>query len=419
MKFRLDGFLQAVLGGKQQVRITSVSAPFLYAQGGIFRRVVDLPADKALSGGFEIEGDADNLLASEIDRLNVFETAAYALKLARLFGGACVIPLVADGKGLNEPLDVSQPVEVVELRVFGINQVSVEGALYGDATQKNFGEPKFYRISSRETQFVVHESRVFPIHGFRLPEMLKYTRIYWQGGNAVDRAYKAILDWETTRERTKQILDRKQQPVYAMKGLADLIVGGMEDSVQRRIQAVDASRGVLNTVAVDGEDSYTVNDMNVSGLTDIIGKFEQVISAETGIPLAQLFGQSASGLSATGEGDLRNFHELVEAERVRVGNMLERLVALLVLQNGIKGKIPDGWRIKWSPLYVPTAREQADMAKLAVDTLKTEVDAVAQAVSIGAVSEAQAADYFAQREQFGLKREVHDGADAEDYAAKT
>ena len=57
------------------------------------------------------------------------------------------------------------------------------------------------------------------------------------------------------------------------------------------------------------------------------------------------------------------------------------------------------------------------MAKLAVDTLKTEVDAVAQAVSIGAVSETQAADYFAQ--QFGLKREVHDGADAQDYATKT
>ena len=412
MKFRLDGFLQAVLGGKQQARITSVSAPFLYAQGGIFRRVVDLPADKALSGGFEIDGDADNLLASELDRLNVFEMAAYALKLARLFGGACVIPLVADGKGLNEPLDVSQPVEVVELRVFGINQVSVEGALYGDATQKNFGEPEFYRISS-------HESRVFPIHGFRLPEILNNTRIYWQGGNAVDRAYKAILDWETTRERVKQILDRKQQPVYAMKGLADLIESNFEEAIQQRIQAVDASRGVLNTVAVDGEDSYTVNDMNVSGLTDIIGKFEQVISAETGIPLAQLFGQSASGLSATGEGDLRNFHEVVEAERVRVSNMLERLIALLVLQNGIKGKIPDGWRIKWSPLYVPTAREQADMAKLAVDTLKTEVDAVAQAVSIGAVSETQAADYFAQREQFGLKREVHDGADAQDYAAKT
>ena len=101
MKFRLDGFLQAVLGGKSRARVTSVSAPFLYAQGGIFRRVVDLPADKALSGGFEIEGDADNLLASELDRLNVFETAAYALKLARLFGGACVIPLVADGKGLS------------------------------------------------------------------------------------------------------------------------------------------------------------------------------------------------------------------------------------------------------------------------------------------------------------------------------
>ena len=266
---------------------------------------------------------------------------------------------------------------------------------------------------------MVHESRVFPIHGFRLPEMLKDTRIYWQGGNAVDRAYKAILDWENTRERTKQILDRKQQPVYAMKQLAELIDAGQEEIVQQRIQAVDTSRGVLNTVAVDSEDAYTLNDMSVGGLTDIISKFEQVISAETGIPLAQLFGQSASGLSATGEGDLRNFHELVEAERVRVSNMLERLLALLVLQNGIKGKIPDGWRIKWSPLYVPTAREQADMAKLAIDTLKVEVDAVAQVVNMGALSEAQAADYFAQREQFGLRREVHDGTDAQDYAAKT
>ena len=95
-QFRLDNYQSAVLGSRMtKARVTSVSAPILYAQGWIFARIVDAPADKAMAGGFTVAGD-DGTIQNEIDRLKVIATVADALRWARLYGGACIVPVVSD-----------------------------------------------------------------------------------------------------------------------------------------------------------------------------------------------------------------------------------------------------------------------------------------------------------------------------------
>ena len=204
-----------------------------------------------------------------------------------------------------------------------------------------------------------------------------------------------------------------------MQGLGELIAADMEQTVQQRINAVDSVRNILNTVAVDADDSFSIIDLGLGGLTDIIGKFEQAVSAETGIPIAVLFGESAKGLNATGEGDLRIYHELVASERLRRAQpALERLVSLIVAQRGIPGEPADNWRITWPPLYTPTAKEAAEMDKLAADTLAVEIATLDKAVGMSALSEEQAAGYLKARRLFGLDGET--GAeDAADYAEQT
>lgn len=419
-QFRLDNYQSAVLGSRMiKARVTSVSAPFLYVQGGVFARIVDAPADKAMAGGFTVAGD-DGTIRDEIDRLKVISTVAEALRWARLYGGACIVPVIADNKALADPLDYGGLERIEELRVYHIDQVSISGSLYSDATKPNFGQPEFYQISTTGGSFIVHESRLIPLPGDPMPQDTKTRRIYWQGRDAVTRGYKAVLEWEEARQRTKSIMERKQQAVFSMKGLGDLIAADMEQQVQQRINVVDSVRNILNTVAVDAEDGFNIIDLGLGGLTDIIGKFEQVVSAETGIPITVLFGESAKGLNATGEGDLRIYHELVEAERLRRAQpALERLISLIVAQRSIPGEPAESWRIEWPPLYTPTAKEAAEMKKLAADTQAVEMATLDKVVGMGAVSEEQAHEYLKSQRLFGLSEEAGSKEKAAEYAEAT
>lgn len=415
-KFRVDDYMSAVLGSRYRTngKIRTASAPMLYASGGIFSRLVDLPADKAMSQCVKITNDSDGLISDEIDRLNVTDVFSKALKYCRLLGGSCIVVITKDNAMLTEPINPDSLEMLEELRVYDISQVSVDGNLYSDATKANFNMPEMYRIRTSNSDFLVHESRLIPIAGDLLPESMRHRGMYWQGRSVTERAYKAVLDWEEARHKTKQVLDRKQQPVYQMKGLADAIANDLEDVVQKRVNSVDFTRGILNTVAVDSEDSYSIHDMGLGGLTDIIGKFEQVISAESGLPISVLFGDSASGLNATGEGDLRTFHEAAAAERLRAQSALERLISLICAQRHLSAKVPSGWRIEWPPLYVPTAKEEAEIKKLKADTEAVLIATLEKAVSTGAVSEQQAAEYLASLGMFGLIADS--GAENADYA---
>lgn len=416
-KFRVDGYMSAVLGNKygQNVSIKSVTAHVLYAQGGIFSRVVDMPAEKAMSAGIHINNDDKRVLSNHIDRLKVTSVLTEALRYARLFGGACIVPIIADGGKLAEPVDYNKIASIEELRVYDMTQVSVEGSVYSDPTQASFGRPEYYRIRTQNADFVVHESRVVAVAGDHLPELMRHSKIYWQGRNVVDRPYKAILDWQEALSNARQILNRKQQPIYSMTGLATLIGAGLEEQVQQRINAVDAARGILNTVAIDSEDKYELKDMGLSGLSDVLGEFKQAVSVESGIPITVLFGVSSAGLNATGEGDLRSYHEVAANERLRATPALEKIIALIAAQKGVAAQ--DDWSIEWPKLYVPTAKESAEMDKLEADTDMTVAKAIETAVGTGALSEQEATDYLRQLGLFGLVDSASSGEGAK-YAAK-
>lgn len=92
--FRMDGYMSAVLGGREfgQARLASVSAPYLYAKGGVFARICDKPAADALSGKLKLEND-NGTLATEWERLNVIAHLTDAVRWTRLTGGAVLMRL--------------------------------------------------------------------------------------------------------------------------------------------------------------------------------------------------------------------------------------------------------------------------------------------------------------------------------------
>ena len=77
----------------------------LYEGNGLFSKIIDTPAEEALKHGFDLNlknDDLDAFVESALDDLEWEEKAATAIKWARLYGGAIIVMLIDDGRGLEE-----------------------------------------------------------------------------------------------------------------------------------------------------------------------------------------------------------------------------------------------------------------------------------------------------------------------------
>lgn len=423
---RLDGYESALLGSRALApHVVPQSDIELYAAGGLYGRVVDMPADAAVARGVTIEGDTDKVIANEMDRLKVLPALADGIRWARLTGGAAILLVVDDGKTLRDPLNVPGIRQIEELKVFDLDDISATDDRYIDPTKSNFGMPERYRVrvtasGAAQAEFTVHESRLIPISGDPLPRRMAAIKgVPWAGRNAVRRAYQVINQYRQSLRWSLSILERKQQGIYGMKGLAELIQADMEGVVQKRIALVDGVRNVRNTVAVDGEDDYRIEDTNVSGVRDVVAEFQIALSAETGIPVTLLFGRSPAGMNSTGEADFDGFYDMVENLQLnRAKPALERLVSLILAQKTVQKKV-DQWSIVWPPLQSPTDKEQAEVRKLNAEAEKAEADALGGLIDRGVISEEEGKDHLVAEGRYGLEPTQGSRTAATQYAAQT
>lgn len=415
--FNNDGYESALVGNRRFAHAASdIDTLLRYDRGGLYARAVDLPADKAVSRGVEIDGDTDNAIKSELDRLAVLPKLADMLRKAKLTGASAMV-LVADDDTIDMPLNANKLTRIEELRVFSLREITAGDARYTDPTKTNYGMPTHYRVKVGNGTFNVHESRLIEMQGAR--RLVPDTSIPWAGRPDVDRTYDAIDRYTDALVMSGKILRRKQQPTYKMKGLASLIQAKMEPVVQARIALVDAVRGVLNTVAVDSEDDFTVLDLNLSGIKDVVGELQIGVSAECGIPATLLFGRSPGGLNATGEADFDGYHEMVEGlQRDKLSPVMERLVSLLWAQTSLPVSAPETWHVVWPSLESPSDKEAADVSKTQADALAKEMEALGAAMDRSGVSEDEARAWLATKGYFGLEPVGNTGG-AGDYGNQT
>ncbi|EHK65289.1 phage-related protein family protein [Achromobacter arsenitoxydans SY8] len=423
-----DGYLSAVLGSAMldagAAGLSGLDDLAMYAEGGLPARVVDMIPDTAVSRGVEITGD--DRVRGELDRLKALPALADAWRWARLTGGGAIVIVAKDGRSLREPLDLEGLVQLLELKVFTLDDVSATEKRYSDPNEANYGMPELYRVRTQaagvpSAEFLVHESRLIEVPGDPLPAKLNRKGIPWAGRPAVTRAFRAIRRYGEGLRWSLRLLEKKQQAVHKMKGLAEAIEAQLEDVVRKRVEMVDAVRNALNGVAVDSEDDYQVLSTDMSGVKDALAEFQVAVASESGYPVTSLFGRSAAGLNATGDGDLEGFYNTVAMGReVKINPALERVVSLIRAQRGLerqgKGQ-GEAWSISWPALKPATAKETAEVRKVNAEAEAREMDALSAAVDNG-LSPEQAFAYMKENGRYGLIPNPS-GQSAKSYAAET
>lgn len=435
---RMDGFgeiLQSI-GNTRQYGNTILNlggnfgARWAYAQGGIVARIVDTPADMATAKGVTVKDGGDQV-AEELERLKVMPALSNALRWALLDGGGALIVLTKDGGSLEDPLDPENLQEIEELRVVSVVEMRGDTQnLYDDESQANYGEPQFYLVNAKRStlgeanQYRVHETRVISVPGAPTVTIAgaDFRDIPWAGRGVDPSAIRAIERYRRSLGWAEKLLERSQQAVHKMKGLAEqLMLGPAGESVVRaRINMVDSNRSAINGVAVDGEDDYTITSASLTGVKDTIEQMQTAVAAETGYPQTLLFGRSPGGLNSTGDGDWALVYSYVsQLQQIRLSPALERIVSLIYAQSTVTDA-PEGWRICWNPLAEMTAQQAADVDNKKADTLKKIAEAVQTIVGTGAVSEDEAHEWLQSEHYFGLEEPGEGGQGAaRRYAGQT
>lgn len=381
---RMDGFLDVLKGlASAALRTTPLSnADTEYALGGLGASIVDRAADDATSKGWGVETPnegEDERAQDELSRLNSQMVMARALRLSRLRGASAILVLTEDSPSLAEPLNLDRIGTIRSLVVLDTNDMRQGTTFYDDPTREKFGEPMYYTVRhSRGAEYVVHETRLLRVPGPTVSKVPTDAVVPWMGRSVLDTStVNAIYAYREGMRWGMRLLERKQQGIFKMIGMGQLMAAGQEDLVRKRMALVDAGRSLLNSVAVDSEDSYDVLNLSVSGIGEFVSELKTNLAACTQTPVSILFGQSPSGLQATGQSDLESHYGNVQrVQQWSALPALESLVRMIYRQRGISE--PAKWQVKFNPLWVMSEKEDAEIQEAKARRLKTTAEAMVQ-----------------------------------------
>jgi phage-related protein (TIGR01555 family) len=143
--------------------------------------------------------------------------------------------------------------------------------------------------------------------------------------------------------------------------------------VKARLAMIDGTRNMLNSLAVDAEDNFSVQDLSVSGVGDVIREFKVALSANSGIPQSILFGESIAGLGDHGSSEQATYRAMVERiQSMQLAEPMERMMTLVYAQRGMVA--PARWSVQFNVPWKPSDAEQAALEKTEADTRKVNAD---------------------------------------------
>jgi phage-related protein (TIGR01555 family) len=265
-----------------------------------------------------------------------------------------------DGGTLDVPLN-PQGIKAVDfLRVYDRWQATIQTRVT-DPMSEQYGKPEMWLISpvNGGMPYKVHNSRLWVFDGDRIPDHDRAANQGW-GASALQACQDQLKRLGMGHQWTLAILERAQQAVHKIPRLAQTLQApGGEKMIQKRVDVVDMVRGILNTIVVDGDESYDVTTATLTGYTDVLDRFAEAVSAVTSIPVSILMGRSQGGLSNTDKATMDAWYARIESMWNDIlRKPQDKLVQYIMIAKN--GEAPD-YKLCMRPLSVLSATEQAEV----------------------------------------------------------
>ncbi len=381
---RADGLQNVLIGmgtGRDKAQYTKTTATVFLAQEELEnlygewlpRRIVDIYADQATRKGFKVLFGGDGVRAEEvqgieqvIEDLYILEHLNLAAKNARLYGGACLLLFIDDGRPAYMPVDKRNIRRIEDIECLDRWQIA---PVINEENLYDYSKATYYQIISgdliNQPQLsYIHKDRILRFDGDWLPYRIRQRNYGW-GMSSLQTVYDSFRHYWTGLNSAATLLTEFDIFVHKVRGLAAMLAAGKESSIRDRLQVNDMSKSIYHGYAIDAEkEELEFISRNFGGIGEILEKLRVDIIGASKIPHTVLFGESPSGLGSTGRSEERDFAKtLADYQSVHFKRPIKKLMEMIMLskEGPTKGELPESWRISFNPLFELNEREMADV----------------------------------------------------------
>jgi uncharacterized protein len=287
---------------------------------------------------------------------------------ARLYGGSSIVTGVGD-EDLSRPLDVTKITRgsLRWLKCFDrYRLVALPMPLTSDPSSPNYGLPNFYQLMQPDgstvqgdTAGLVHWTRVTRMDGEEVPWYKFRQNGFWH-----DSTLLSIVDelkgYDTATGAIATMLFDCNVDIMKSKDLIkQLGMNGGATLVQQRYATGAQLKSLYRMLVIDKDnEDYDRKAYTFGGLADVIREFRINVAAASETSLTRLFGTSATGLNATGQGDQNNDYDVVAAKQeAELRRPLTALIEMIIRSE--LGVLPTGLTIEFVPLWQMSESQKA------------------------------------------------------------
>jgi phage-related protein (TIGR01555 family) len=351
----------------------------IYMGDGLASRIINCVADDMTREWIELDDDSeDETIEDEFLRLDAEGKFNEALRWQRLFGGSIMVIGAMDGRKSYQSLNPKGIRNIEYIKVFARTDIPISECVFDkDPMSETYGQILVYKINvvinDTWVSTYVHRSRTIAFHNDPIPPRIRSSvtpdERYW-GMSSLQPIYESIRDLGGINQSISNLMYEFLVGKYKFDGLAEMLAEGHEGSLIKRVELINLTKSMINGVILGEGEEYTRDYATLAGLPEVVDRFMLGLSGSTGIPVTRLFGRSPAGLNATGENDLRNYYDLIEAnQRNKLKMPVRRLITLLA-----EWKKIDPPKFEFNSLYQMTETEKSVYDKTYAETEKLKAE---------------------------------------------
>ena len=354
----------------------SVELSAMYRGDWIARKIIDAPAFDMLREwrAWQAAPNAIEAIEAAEDHHRVVDKIGRAARLGDLYGGGAIVI----GADVSNP---SKPLTPKSVGKGGLKYLTVLSRyafatpdIETDPRSPLFGQPKYYELRTADgAQVQLDPSRVIPFYGAdRLDDGIM--RLDGWSDSRLLAIYEAIHNAALAQTAIAELIHEAKVDVISMPDLGGKVSTDTGTSaLVKRFTMANTVKSINNMLLLDAEEKWDRKQTSFTGLPEIIDRYLQIVAAASDIPATRLLGQTAKGLNNSGEGDLRNYYDMLAGKRKQaISPQLAYLDQILWVD--ATGSMPKDAYAEWLPMWQMTPKEKADISKSKAETTKIYVE---------------------------------------------
>jgi phage-related protein (TIGR01555 family) len=362
-----------------------------YRGSWVVRSAVDALPEDMTRAGVEFSGlepEDISTLEQDMMRLAIWDELCNNGKWANLYGGSLAVMLI-EGQDFSTPLRTESIAKGQFKGLLILDRWMVSPPVGEVVTDfgPDMGKPVYYNVIADYAAIPkakIHYSRVIRLDGMDLPFYQRVAENGW-GLSVLEPMWDRLIAFDSASVGAGQLIYKAHLRTMSIEGLRDIIAAGGPAlaGLKAQIEFIRQAQTNEGITVIDAKDTFEAHQYAFAGLSDMLLQFAQQLCGSLGMPFTRLFGQSPTGLGATGEGEMKQWHEKVkQSQERRFRNPLHRLFAVMSMSS-LGKPLPDDFGFEFRNLQEMSETEKATIAKSTVEAVTAAVDANLLKISDG------------------------------------